>query len=357
MGNKSTKFHTNNGTGSPYMRNSTSFPVVVDHQDEAHLNFNTNGSNYNTTEFTKSLNRNVAKHANANDSPSDNLQKQQYSATSAKTSLTQTHIIPNLVASPLTFRQKNQQLYGQKQRTGDVVNYKQAVRATQNDLTNMINSIDSNSNQPSYHSNSKLYKPNSFLIAKNSANGATTNSAAKINSINEHSNASATTVVNNHLLTPKKNVAAHQQKHASLTSSSSSKSSSTDSASPPQNPRQIMANPALSDANLIVERRAEEAAHLKVSAREMRNSGSSFNKKSQERIPSVSNVSKSSFKTSNTKLNKRFGLSPRFKQKIVETIKNGVQSSLNHHQHDRDPNQKFNQVKLSEFLKFYTALK
>lgn len=346
MGNKNTKFNDQTSTSkfnSPnangqYIKNSTSFP-------NANMQYENNRkhSNGNNQYSTKSLNRNSnSKYNYINNSPSTLLHPQSHQHYFNDNAI-KTNNIPNLSASPLTLRQ-NQFL--QKQRAGESINFNQAMKAKQNDLTNAMKTIDSN--QPSYQMGSKLYKPHSFLSANNGVN--TTNEKSKLqHSVNQnHSH-------NGNLVTPKKNINNSQKKkQASLTSSSSSKSSSLNSDSPPltQNSRKTIVN-----SNLTVNKALDAAQAPGSPFRSSKiNTGNSFTSPSNRKYNSVeekehsitNSNNKNSFKTSNTKLNKRFGLSPGFKRKIVETIKHGVQTSLNanhnHNNGDRESNQKFNQV-------------
>ena len=245
------------------------------------------------------------------------------STTNSTSNTTTTTIVANLVASPLTFRQKNFQHYQKK--PADVVNLNQAMRAKQNDLTNIIKQIDSNHASYQHASGSKLYKPSSFL------NNTHANTRA-------HANHERTQTNGN-------------KKQASLSSSSSSKSSSMTSGSPMQNGHKQNGH-AQSTANINggcmnKSPQSPHGKHVKISPEAVRssktNSVSSLNTTANSNTTTT--TKNGGVKNSTTsKLTKKFGLSPRFKRKIVETIKNGVQSSLNHSSSCDQANQKFHQV-------------
>jgi hypothetical protein len=365
MGNKNTKFNeptskfsnsspTNSANGANYLRTSTSFPndqINYEHTNKKIINLNKTLQHINTTNHsssspfkTKSLNRN-SKYNYISNSPSS-FQKHQHHLNENNNNNIKNPIkaIANLTASPLTlkkaqFLQKNQQR-GAATTAGEAVSFNQALRTKHTDLTNAMKTIDSNNQGASYQtSGSKLYKPNSFLIAKNGLDNS--NEKCSIHLENQI----------NTVNTPKKNLNNTQKKkQSSLTSSSSSKSSSSLNSESPQltqNSRKTIVN-STSPANLAFNNNNNNNSKTPDAINNSFMSNRKFNDEKSHSITNSNN--KSSFKTSNTKLNKRFGLSPRFKRKIVETIKNGVHSSLSpHHNHnrnngDRELNQKFNQV-------------
>lgn len=290
MGNKSTKLNDSHtiikhnpnigyNNGQQYMRTSSSFSSSS-HSNQTQLNFKSkNTTNTQNSQYTKSLNRNQQQ------------QHQQYPSTLNTN-------IPNLVASPLTLKKSKQ------------------MHQNQNKINNIIAKTIDSTQQPSYHLSSKLYKPNSLLIAKPNT----------VNNIN--------LVQNNNLSV--KNV----KKHASVSSSSStSKTSSISNSDHRQSP---ILQKTVSSANL------SPIKQVKILPTTLSNSKTN---------PNITSNDKVTFKSSNSKLNKRFGLSPRFKRKIVETIKHGVQSSLNQqHNYDKDSNQKFNQSSIFSNSRLFQAL-
>ena len=310
MGNKNTKLNdqqatTPNTISSSQSLNKISGPTPNGTSSAQRMKHSTTFTNTSSN----TLNR-----------PSQNKNNPSTTNSTSNTTTTTT-IVANLVASPLTFRQKNFQHYQKKQ--ADVVNLNQAMRAKQNDLTNIIKQIDSNHASYQHASGSKLYKPSSFL------NNTHANTRA-------HANHERTQANGN-------------KKQASLSSSSSSsKSSSMTSGSPMQNGHKQNGH-AHSTANINTNKspQSPHVKHVKISPEAVRssktNSVSSLNTTANSNTTTT--TKNGGVKNSTTsKLTKKFGLSPRFKRKIVETIKNGVQSSLNHSSSCDQANQKFNQV-------------
>jgi hypothetical protein len=249
------------------------------------------------------------------------------------------------------------------------VNYNQEMRTKQKDLTNIIKKIDSN--QPSYHLSSKLYKPNSFIAAKSQPQSNSNNIQQQQQ---QHSsnlnldNKNKLSVNNKKLL----NKPTSSMSPSPNSSSASSQSSLTASSVSPMHLNNNTNNPQInkafsSDSTKLPQQinnssnkmnqlqvnvdDSKQTKQVRISPKVMVDSSSTFqninddnNNYNNDHFSSSN--SKNTIKSkSSSKLAKKFGISPKLKRKLVETIANRVKSNLNlNSTGDNQSNNKFNQV-------------
>lgn len=194
--------------------------------------------------------------------------------------------ICTLTRSPLTSRPKRQQ---QQQHPNSILELNREMKAKQESLTNVIKKIDST--HPSYQqTNSKLYRPDSFM---------------------NRPQPQQTTTMTPQVAPKKQHDEQPSPKHAL-----------------PNRYERLGMNANMLDnkcSTLPLSHTTHDLAYL--GSNHADNNNNNNFRTNQHHTLSNSNknmLSKSKQNLSNGKLNKRFGLSPRFKRKIVETITSRV---------------------------------
>lgn len=214
--------------------------------------------------------------------------------------------IHTLTRSPLTLRSNNNintttaaatvapvtKKYEQSRNA--VVNLNRDLRSKQENLTNVIKHIDST--QPSYHTSSKLYRPDSFMA--NNVN----------NFVKKNSNNTTTTSTTNTTTTTN---TTNRMQYGDVNNSIGGNSSEHSEAPKAQYEVRMRNKFSTLPASHTTHDLSNYASSREDDAFKHANKTNLIASKSKQSL-------------SNGKLNKRFGLSPRFKRKIVETITNRV---------------------------------
>ena len=220
------------------------------------------------------------------------------------------------------------------------MNYNQEMRTKQKDLTNIIKKIDSNP-QPSYHTSSKLYKPSSFLLAKSQPDSNSTNLQQSSDNKNKLSA--------QHKQQPNNKPTSSMSPSPNSSSASSQSSLTTSSVSPMHLNNKNADASKLNKMNQLQvnvdEAKLTPAKQVRISPQVMVDSSSTFQSINDTAGDGGSNNNIKS--KSSSKIAKKFGISPKLKRKIVETIANRVKSNLNLNiaNGDSQSNNKFNQVR------------
>jgi hypothetical protein len=230
----------------------------------------------------------------------------------------------------------------QRENANAYINYNQEMRTKQKDLANIIKKIDSN--QPSYHTGSKLYKPSSFLLAKSqpAANSTNLQQQDTKSKLSAHKQATKPTSS----MSPSPNSSSASSQSSLTTSSVSPMHLSNKNADASKLNKMSQLQVSVDEAKLT------PAKQVRISPKVMVDSSSTFQSINDAAGDGGgSNTIKSK---SSSKIAKKFGISPKLKRKIVETIANRVKSNLNLNiaNGDSQSNNKFNQARFLLFLLF-----